>query len=335
MPPATRRAKRIPDPFAYPYRPIGSVDALARHLGCAHDDFRDFLIWVGPHRYREKCRVPSSVAGVPDKVIYDPHPDLKALQRRLNESLLSRASLPAYVVGGVKGRGVRHALERHTYGRSMMRFDVRRFFESTVVAHVRRVFRHVLRVPPDVEEALVVLTTINGHLPRGAPTSSSLANLVLFSEEPRTVAWLEGFEPFAFRYTRWVDDIVVTSKRPLTSTAIAAVRSRVAAMLRTRGLRLASEKTVVLRHASRYVIHGVKVCGARMSISKAERRRVRAGVQRLVAASQLRRLTAADLKRVERLLGKVAHMWQFHPDEMEPHRRVLQALGSDPSSVTT
>lgn len=322
-PSARRRARHILRRFEYPHRPIGSVEALARHLSLSKRDLQDLIVWVGPRRYREVKRLASPVPGVPDKVTYNPHPRLKELQRRLVERLLASVMYPAYVVGGVKGRNVRHALERHTCGRSMLGFDITRFFESTDVAHVRKVYRHLLCTPPEVEEALVALTTINGHLPRGAPTSSYLANLVLFADEPGLVAWLEGYEHFAFRYTRWVDDIIVTSRQRLTSTAIAEVKSRVATMLRRRGLRLAKEKCVVLRHASCYVVHGVEVRGRQMSIAKAKRRRVRAGVQQLVNASRMGPLSDRQVERLHSLQGTVAYIHQFHPEQMEPCRSAL------------
>lgn len=331
--------RRLPLTFEYHGAPIGSIAALSRHLGLSEAHLRSVLKRVGPRAYRRLKRKDDKVdtgGRLPPKVTYSPEPWLRDVQDLIKDRLLRRVRFPPYVVGGVPGRDLRTAVARHVHARSLLSFDVARCFESTSMEQVRRIFARFFRFPPEVSQALVALTTVHGHVPRGALTSSYLANLVFHDDEPELVAWLEGLVPFQFRYSRWVDDTTITSRQPLTDEAITEVTGRVFKMLTSHGLPFQTERRVprvdrskrrVEPDAPFVKIHNIQVRGARMSVSGEKRGNVRAQVHRLVRAVEAGPLNEDHERLYRSMQSTIGYMQHFHPREMAGLRKKLVEVG--------
>ena len=312
--------------FEYPNQPIGSVAALAAHLRMDEWHLQMLVRRVGPSDYRIALPVEVDDPRFRAKIFYEPSPELKRLQRRINRLLLSRVRFPSYVLGGLPGRQVLDAVKVHLNARSLLGFDVARFFETTTSKQVQRVFRHLFNFPPDVVEALVVLTTLDGHLPRGAPTSSYLANLIFFADEPDLVEWLHTCSGHELRYSRWVDDISITSSEPLSSAVVGEVTDRVRSMLRRRGLVSHPDKERVASNTRVVAIHGIQIRGEHLAASKRKRRRVRQGVHRLRIAVRDRPLDAVEEHALRSLYSKIGYFEIFHPREMVEYKKVLRQV---------
>jgi hypothetical protein len=312
--------------FEYPCQPIGTVAALALHLRLDERYLRCLVGRLGPADYRVVGTPDKSDPRLPAKVVYEPLPDLKRLQRRINRLLLSRVQFPPYVIGGVPGRQVLDAVTVHVHARSLLGFDVARFFESTTSKHVQRVFQHVFNLPPHVAEVLVALTTVHGHLPRGAPTSSYLANLIFYADEPELVTWLQAHAGPELRYSRWIDDITITSREPLSGEVAQAVAERVRSMLRRRGLTSHRKKERVAHDTRVVTVHNIQIRGERFSASKTNRREVRHGVHRLRTVVRDRPLDAAEEHTLRSLHSKIGYFQAFHPDEMGELKQALRQV---------
>ena len=61
---------------------------------------------------------------------------------------------------------------------------------------------------PDVASVITKLTTFKGHLPQGAPTSTTLANLVFL---PTGLKLNEIAKQHNLRFTIFVDDVTFSS----------------------------------------------------------------------------------------------------------------------------
>lgn len=312
--------------FAYPHLPIGSIDALARHLRLEKERLERAVSKVGPNAYRVRKVTPSEIRGIPDKVEYAPKPWLKELQRLLNSRLLRSVDVPRYVVGGVPGRRLRDAVERHTYAQSLLAFDISRFFESTKADEIRRVFKHLFCFPPEVVEVLVKLTTFEDHLPRGAPTSSYLANLVFFEDEPGLFEWLSDQRPHGLRYSRWVDDMNITSPHPIDAELVESVKAQVTSMLRRRGLEVNWTKHRALDRVDAIEVHNIRIRRTTLSVAKWKRRALRAGINVLSRASSAGPLTVEELEKFNALASRVGYIQHFHPREMKRCRSELDAI---------
>jgi RNA-directed DNA polymerase len=182
--------------------------------------------------------------------IDNPSERLKLVQARIYTRLLKHVPLPTFMFGGVPEKSIRDNAEPHVRQPWVVRVDLERFFPSVNTQHVANVWRRHFQTGRKTTELLTRLTTFSGHLPQGAPTSTSLANLILapalneFSSLPSS----DGL-----RLSDWVDDISVSGRTaPETIEALAKTLAR-------HGFRMARSKTRVMHAGQRQETPGVIV----------------------------------------------------------------------------
>ena len=159
-------------------RPIATLDALARALRVSLRQLR-WVIGRADTLYR-----PLKPFTKPDGSVrqtYNPAAPLKDIQRRINRNIFSRVEFPTYLQGGIRDRKApRHCVANarlHSRPRIVINLDIANFFPSITSRQVHDIWQNFFRFPPGIAEELTRLTTYDGRLPQGAPTSSYLANL--------------------------------------------------------------------------------------------------------------------------------------------------------------
>ena len=162
------------------------------------------------------------------------HNRLKVIQRRIQKNILLKLHLPDYAYGAVKGRDNVDNANVHKGKEFIFTTDLRNFFPS--VSHVRvfKMFRSY-NFSPEVSRLLTQLTTYKGRLPQGAPTSSSIANLVF-------VKTGENLNSFAkdhnITFTSFIDDLTFSSPQDFKS-----MTSDIIEMLIKDGFKISHNKT--------------------------------------------------------------------------------------------
>jgi len=153
------------------------------------------------------------------RLIEDPAPALKAVQRALNERLQAvyyfERSEAAYgfVLNPADDPDPRHIVthaERHDGCRWLLNIDLDDFFHQIDETEVQV----AMQQPPfqcgdEVAGLIAKLTTFKGRLPMGAPTSPALSNIV-FREEDRSL--LSRSRDKGWLYTRYADDLTFSSR---------------------------------------------------------------------------------------------------------------------------
>lgn len=169
-----------------------------------------------------------------ERVVYDTRQPLKGILQRLNAHFLRRVTYPDYLTGGLPGKDYRSNVAMHADAAIAVKEDVAQFYPSVTADVVFDILHRFFRFGDDVAEALTLLTTRNGHLEQGAPTSSYLANLAFWDVESAVVQRLaaRGFNT----YTRHADDINILSKEKRTGDEIAWAVSEIYGMLARKGL---------------------------------------------------------------------------------------------------
>jgi len=293
-----------------------SISRLERLLGVDRHDLRALARRAGayysPFDKRSKAR-PFQKKPNPSKtrVIDNPLDDLKAIQTLINDRLLRPLDLPSYICGGIKGKSVLDNVSLHREGKVLIKVDIKRFFPSISNVHVFAVWRSSLGCSSRIAALLTQLTTFERHLPQGAPTSTTLANLVLHACDGaiRIECKRRGIQ-----YSSWIDDLAFSSDNPRGIIEI------VVHALRHEGFRVSHKKLDILGPGARKILNGV-VMGPKLNVPPERLARIRSGIHKLRQG----KVPPEDLDRyVRSLQGSIAHLASIVPSKGEKFRSELE-----------
>lgn len=154
-----------------------------------------------PRHYYSSFRIPKRSGG--SRLIDSPTPALMAVQDWIRAEITSRFDISPACHGFVAGRSIVTNASQHVGAPVVLKLDIVNFFGSVKRRRVYRMFRRIGYSKP-VASLLAALTTFEGSLPQGAPTSPDLANAAAFRLDLR----LSGFcRRRGISYTRYADDL--------------------------------------------------------------------------------------------------------------------------------
>lgn len=297
-----------PQPKArYPHQRIQSIQSLSAALGVPEGELVS-LAKVASSQYR-----PAKPITKPDGSIRQPLdalPPLKRVQRQIQVKLLRKVEYPPYLTGSLPGGSPRANAILHMAPAIVISEDIARFFPATRSELIHRVWANFFGFSEEVADILTALTTRDGLLPEGARTSSYLANLVFWDCEPVLV---EQLAALGVSYSRYVDDVTLSSTDPLTPAQIDRCIALVYGMFGSRGYKAKREKHEIVRaNASMRVTK--LVVNKRPALSKKDRKAVRTAVY------ELERIVTSGLplpqdinNQLNSASGRVSRLSQFHP----------------------
>jgi len=220
----------------------------------------------------------------------------KSLQRKLLRRVLARLRVHPAATGFERGRSIVDHARPHVGQAIVIHMDVVDFFTSTQATRIEAYFRRIGWNAP-AAALLTRLTTHEGGLPQGAPTSPRLANLVNYGLDARLARYVE---PQGGRYTRYADDIAISLEHDWGRTARGFVQ-KTRALLRAHGYRAhGRRKLSIRRRHQRQQVTGL-VVNDKVHLSRERRRWLRAvkhhqatGRRTSVSPSQLAGLIAYE-----------------------------------------
>jgi hypothetical protein len=210
-------ALRIKSLRALAYRldlPEGLIGAESRRTD------RDYSPFVSRNEPPPFAKLPTVLK---KRTIDNPVDATKFIQSRIYQKLLQPLPWPEHIFGGVKGKSLLHNIGQHLGKPVIVTVDIKSFFPSITTHQVYAVWADLLDCSPEIAGILTRLTTYDFHLPQGAPTSSALANLVLYSlDQPIR----EHCARAGIHYSTWIDDLAFsgTSARTAINVAVSALR---------------------------------------------------------------------------------------------------------------
>lgn len=245
-----------------------SVDDLATRLGTTADALR-----AATCSYRE-VHIPKRRGGTRRLLI--PDDVTKAMQRRILRRVLAGLRAHPAATGFERGKSIVENALPHCGSAVVIRMDVVDFFPSTKEERVLRYFQWV-GWGREAAEILTRLTTHEGGLPQGAPTSPRLSNLVNFYLDVQIAneaAWRNG------AYTRYADDITISLPKP-NGRRVRGMIQHARRILAKHGYRLHTRRKLhVARRHQRQVVTGL-VVNDRVRLPREIRRRLRATRHRM------------------------------------------------------
>ena len=165
------------------------------------------------------------------------------------------------------------------------------------------------------------------HLPQGAPTSPSIANLCAFHLDRRLAGLARHF---GVTYTRYADDLVFSSDR-----SFGAVAERFAACVTSiafdEGFRVNARKTRLMRSGVRQLITGL-VVNERPNVSRREYEQLKAILHNAARFGPDSQNCARHQNFKAHLEGRVSYVAMINPGRGEKLRAVLAKIRWDPES---
>lgn len=241
--------------------------------------------------------------------------DLRFVQDRITQRLLRPYVFPDSMHGCVRGRSPLTNAKEHTNQPCVVGVDIKDFYPSVTCGQVFDVWSAAFNYGPPIAATLTRLTTRNGHLPQGVPTSGYLANLAITAAARRVEAAGLGWTP-----SFYADDITASgeSARDGIEVIVAAVRAS--------GLRIGRDKTMVMPRGEAQRVTGYNVDRESPSVPREKRELIRSAI------NELRTLMneGQDTMKAERSIGgRINHVRATNPGHARrlerDLRRVLEA----------
>ncbi len=142
------------------------------------------------------------------RTITAPSDKLKEIQRRIKASLLDDYPYPSYCYG-LGGNTLKQHGRKHGGRSTTVQVDLRDFYPSIRHKLVYEMWSNKFNYPHEVARMLTKLTTMNGSLQQGFPTSSHIAAIVA---EDYTNSVNEYCKFHGLIFTQYIDDLNISGK---------------------------------------------------------------------------------------------------------------------------
>lgn len=300
---------------------ISKMSSLAAVLCCTEDELSDIAKQV-PQLHKAGA-VQWKKDGTP-RFTHDAQPALKSIHEKIKNRLLKKVRFPRYLLGGIADPDYPRTPEAHARVHASSKIviseDIKDFYPSTSRDLVFRVWKYLFQFSPQIAELLTQLTTFEGSLPQGWKTSGYLANLAFWECEPELVEWLEAQ---GCAYSRFADDVDVSSMNKLDDSAKTAIISKLYRMLKASGYSPKRTKHKIMTSGHQMEVTGINVNRKRLTLPKSYRKAVRAKIFQLEQKSAQERNTREYCKDWRSAIGQANHVRRFHQQTGE---QLLQRL---------
>lgn len=294
----------------YKFPPIGSIKALSNMLGITLEEL-NYLVDNSDSLYRvagKKVKADGSV-----RITYDAKIKLKKIQKKIKNIILDNVYYPLYIQGGIKdSKNPRNYINNaliHANKRIVISDDISRFFPSISKKIVGQIWQYLFHFPSNVADYLTELTTKDNELPQGASTSAHLANLVFWDIEHELI---KMFEDYGYEYTRYIDDINVSTNEFLDDTEKSLIIKIIHNMLGRKGVKSNRKKLKIYTNGGGIKIHNLNAARKKLTLPKDRRSAIRAAVRECEIAHNKNMYGDEYIKLLRSVYGRVRHLKRFH-----------------------
>lgn len=232
------------------------VNYIVQHIEDYYSEFHRYKTDKFGNKRRNKPQY-SQFGKYWARTINPPKKELKDIQKHINDYLVENIQMPEYAYGGIKRKDNILNARFHKGKKFVFQTDLKDFFpyithKSVYEMYLRCGFSH------DVSSLLTKLTTFKGHLPQGAPTSTTIANLVFVpvGNELKALAEREGL-----RFTTFVDDVTMSSQYDFKHLVPEIVQ-----IIKSHGFKISHGKTTYKSGITE--VTGVKLLNNSMAITE-------------------------------------------------------------------
>jgi RNA-directed DNA polymerase len=342
-------------PRKWNVRPICTIGDLAHWLNLMPEE----LAWLADRRTQEQ-KLPAgrlrhylyrwqSKRDGSARLIESPKQLLKMIQRQMLREILERIPPHEAAHGFRRQRSVRSFVEPHIRRDVVLRLDLKDFFPGIRRARIIAIFL-TAGYPESVAELLAALCTNSTpgivikacpvtnalqlrrmkllyerpHLPQGAPTSPSLANLAAYRLDCRLMGMAKSF---GVEYTRYADDLVFSGNMEF-ARKIERFYIYACTVALEEGFEVQTRKTRIMRQSVSQQAGGV-VLNQGMNVKRRYYERLKAILHNCAVhgpAGQNRN-KLADFR--AHLMGQISHVEMLNPARGKKLREKFQQINWD------
>jgi len=221
-----------------------------------------------------------------------PNQELKDIQKNLLQKVLYTFPVHPAATGFVTGMSVKDGAKAHFGNKVLLTLDISNFFNSIKTPHMYKLAHHILmrmehmrcidslENKSSVLKDFVSLVIYKGHLPQGAPTSPTLANLYC-RELDKKLDSIASTNKLI--YTRYADDMTFSHAEKRFD--IGLLIPNIAKVVESYDLKINYKKVHIMRPHRRMKVTGI-VINDKLSIPKFKYKNFRAKLHNLVKAGK-------------------------------------------------
>ena len=311
-------------PIIYKNKPISSINSLANKLKISVKELtkianksQDFYFPNKP-KIKENGDIRQTYrVGIP----------LKRVQQKVLQEIISDVQFPIFLQGSIKDtenkRDYIHNANLHVGREAILKEDIANFFPTIQTDAVYKIWKYFFNFPHDVAKTITNLTTYNGAVPQGAPTSSAIANLVFWEFEP---ALEYKFRKKGYVYSRYVDDITVSFTTKINKKEFQDITTQIYGMFIHAGVKPNRAKRAIQVKSSRMEVHNLNTNSGKLTLPASERLKIRAALKQLELLAQSASSWEEIKKSYNSVRGRVNTMERLHPHQAKKYIDRLDSI---------
>lgn len=216
---------------------------------------------------KEKYYLRKIIVGKNNKprITYKVIEPLLSIHKKIKARILSNIILPEYIVGGVKNCSYTKDSNNHTLKKTVIVEDISNFFPSISEDLVSDTFQYQFNFSPVVSSMLARIVTLDNGLVQGSILSTDISNIIFLESESQVT---NSLQEMGLLYSRYVDDITISSKHRLSNEEITRCKELIYGMIRGKNLYANRKKSMVMHKGNQQLVHNVKVNNGLKPIDK-------------------------------------------------------------------
>lgn len=307
-----------PVSFCYPHKPIASLEKLAIYLGITLEELLYLRQYSNSfyflHERKEK-------ADGTFRDTYNVRDRLKNVHEKIAKKFFTILDYPEYLQGGICKRSSITNAKQHIGMNILIKEDISNFFPSISKKIVHQVWTGFFHFSHDVADCLAELVTYQGYLVQGSKVSGFLCNLIWWQREADLVA---EFQKQGLVYTRFVDDVTVSTKRNLSNAEKKKIISKIYSLFHSVDAKANRKKQKIMHKGHQQTVNNMNVSIGKPTLPKEKRKEIRTIVFKCELTFQNKEIhITAYEKLFNSAKGKVFYLKQFHTVQAE---QLLQRL---------
>lgn len=256
---------------------VNSPTLLSRLLFTTKSKLENLINYPNYKHYT----IPKKKGGV--RHIFAPSDDLKVVQKSLNFFLQAYylCIKPKEVHGFVinpryldKNCNIVANAQMHTQKKQVLNIDIKDFFPSINIKQVKNLFTSSLfQFDENIANALTFITTYQGKLPAGAPTSPAISNFICLQLDQQLREFCKNMN---ITYSRYADDLSFSSNNPINTDIILDLIN----IINANGFSINEKKLRIASSSSKQTVTGL-VVNEKVNIDRKTLKKIRAMLHHL------------------------------------------------------